>query len=123
MATKNSSRAKSPLWGVKHTENQALLRERYERGRMNFQGVKQLHCAVCAGEFFVRYAGRFHTALYCSRKCRLAARTARRLARRQTPRACEHCNAPFVAKRSDARFCGDACRQAAHRAATKSAAA
>ena len=30
---------------------------------------------------------------------------------------CHHCRAPFTARRRDARFCSNACRQAAHRAA------
>lgn len=44
-----------------------------------------------------------------------------RAARRQPidPRPCEHCGVSFTPQRSDARYCGDACRAASRRVRVK----
>jgi hypothetical protein len=50
----------------------------------------------------------------CSRRCAERVRPERRRVRHEQ-RACEFCGEGFVPGRSDARYCGDRCRKAAHR--------
>lgn len=56
-----------------------------------------------------------HARVACSRRCaERAIRERRRV--KHDERDCERCGASFVPRRSPARFCSNACRQAAHRA-------
>ncbi len=56
--------------------------------------------------------------VFCCEKCRWAAANARAAERRREYRqnlCCEACGVSFAAMRGDARFCSNACRQAAYR--------
>lgn len=60
---------------------------------------------------------------FCSQRCRRrvlqTVRKAKRQARQADVRPCADCGQPFSGRRSDARYCSNACRQAAWRARQK----
>ena len=72
-------------------------------------------CAACKRGFVIaRGTAKLTT---CSDACQAALKPTAK----QTPRPtaeCAHCGKPFEQARSDARYCGGACRVAAHRART-----
>lgn len=59
------------------------------------------------------------TRTFCSEACRRqifqAERKAKRQAERDTSKTCPVCRTPFVAQRTDTRYCSSACRQQAYR--------
>jgi histone H3/H4 len=77
-------------------------------------------CAYCTTEFVGLPAVR-----YCTNACALAAKAKRATAQRKPrrvahdPKPCQYCGESFTPTRSDARFCGGACRVAAHRASIR----
>jgi len=83
-------------------------------------------CRGCGGVFRPKRSDQ----AFCTASCRkrdhrngsapgttkaVASRDARRRAAAATSRACAQCGARLVAMRSDAHYCSDACRRAAHR--------
>jgi protein-arginine kinase activator protein McsA len=73
-----------------------------------------LDCWHCGKEF----ASFSPLRRYCCYRCGNDAYIERRRQRRKEDReglACQNCSRPFDAKRRDAKFCSNACRQAAHR--------
>jgi hypothetical protein len=72
--------------------------------------TKHATCAGCGQRLMVCPNAAIST---CSNRC---AQRRRRARRRTAARAvCDACNLVFTPKRSDARFCSDACRQRAYR--------
>lgn len=96
--------------------------ETWYQGQYSIDPTEQVYATYSAA----------HT--FCSRICFNAAKhavsmarniansTRRRTERRDAARAlrpnqiCQYCNQPFKAKRSDAKYCSDKCRQNGHRA-------
>jgi hypothetical protein len=91
---------------------QRWLAAEFARWGRAMPGVYKHRCWECESIF---YATRPY-ARYCSNPCGKKAAIARRDRRRQLARehVCAQCNQPFTA-RSDAKFCGDRCRQRHHR--------
>ena len=70
-------------------------------------------CATCDRRFESRWT--FMYTPFCSSECRARWPKVRRQVV-QDPVECEECGREFVPKRSDALYCGDACRQRAYQA-------
>ena len=98
--------------------------ERCASERWPYPWDRAWRCPVCARRVVMRRDGS-RPPWYCSTECHADAEQLRRKqrTRRALPsRSCPTCAAPFVPRRSDARYCSGACRQKAHRQARKRAA-
>lgn len=77
-------------------------------------------CAQCGSKFDPRQ--RRYGAMYCTRKCKDAAKSARDLAQRQrATENCEFCGESLAGKRTDARYCNETCGQNARNRLTSQA--
>ena len=74
--------------------------------------VNKHECGVC-GEAFYSYKDNFD-ASYCSPQCKYEAAKRRKRVEHAEQR-CTHCGKTFLPRRSDARHCSAACRQAEYR--------
>lgn len=73
------------------------------------------NCVIC-GKSITDFSDT-HTKKYCSHECRMIgkSRRHRELVEQSHEKICENCNAEFISKRCDSRYCSDGCRQAAYR--------
>lgn len=97
-------------------QNQQRLKKEYEEfiaGKWYYQHSYKLTCHHC-GSIFYSVSKR---AKYCCYRCSndnyIAKRKERKALEKQ--KVCVVCNKPFVAKKKDAMYCSNACKQKAYR--------
>jgi len=98
--------------------NQDYLKEKYEKkiaGELPDHPVRKISCKGCGRVFYTN----IETKKYClyslcgNRGYQKELKWRRKYARKD--RICQTCGKPFTPKRSDAKFCCNACRQKAYR--------
>ena len=107
------------MWNSKwEYENQAYLKERYEKkmsGELPYHPVRKIICKGCGREFYTD----IETKKYClyglcgNRGYQKELSQKRREARQD--RVCKVCGKVFTPTRSDCVYCSNACRQRAYR--------
>ena len=107
------------MWNSKwEYENQAYLKERYEKkmsGEIPYHPVRKIICKGCGREFYTNIETKKYC-LYglCGNRGYQKELSQKRLEARKD-RVCKVCGKVFTPQRSDGVYCSNACRQKAYR--------
>ena len=107
------------MWNSKwEYENQAYLKERYEKkmsGELPCHPVRKIICKGCGREFYTQIKGKKYCNYYLCGNRGYRKELSERAREARQDRICKACGKVFTPKRSDGVYCSSACRQKTYR--------
>lgn len=101
-------------WAEYEDKHQDILKDVFDGKRWGYCVWKRL-CPQCGKEFYTMSYFRKYCQLSCCRNQAKQDRTEKKKREHYSEHICSVCSAYFISKRTDAKFCSNACRQRAYR--------